>query len=69
MENLICLESFSTYSEAKLAANRLEQAGVKSVLQAGAIGGVMMAEGSDAGPHELYIQEHELERAKEVLGL
>lgn len=60
------LKNFATYSEAELGKNYLEKEGINSVIQKGDL-----AAGADfsgyAGNAELYVNEKDFERAKEIL--
>lgn len=64
--DLVLLQNFSSESEAELARGLLEANGVKAVVQKGDAAAAELFVGA-AGEADLYVEEHSLARAREIL--
>lgn len=64
--DLVLLQNFSSESEAELARGLLEANGVKAVVQKGDAAAAELFVGA-AGEANLYVEEHSLARAREIL--
>jgi hypothetical protein len=51
--------------EAELIVGRLQEAGIRAVAE----GGTMAAYAQEAAPHDIYVEEADLERARDLLDL
>ncbi|MBI2036980.1 MAG: DUF2007 domain-containing protein [Candidatus Liptonbacteria bacterium] len=63
---LVLLKNFSSESEAELARGLLEANGVKAMVQKGDAAAAELFVGA-AGEANLYVEEHSLARAREIL--
>ena len=66
MGDLVFLKNFSTLSEAEMAQDMLEQAGIHSVIQRGNLASAAQFSGA-AGDADLFVLKNNLEQAQRIL--
>jgi hypothetical protein len=66
-EGLVTVETFSDPSQAELAQQRLEQAGIPAYLKGAATTGESVEPGGSFSTIKLQVREDDLERARELL--